>query len=233
MISLLVSLTISESRPKIQDESLKEKLKRLYGSHKQLSYKNARIALYNDIDCENDQIDLIYSGTSYKWKCNSKNIPVITQVNCEHTVPRCLFNDKLPMLSDLHHLFSASTKVNNARANNPFKEIEYNMCDKFCKEYDCTKTMPSNPEEYSCLITNKAWMPRADDKGEIARAVLYFMTMYDMVDINLVGDLETFKAWNMKYPPSEREKARNDAINITQGNRNPYIDDYTLVNQVF
>jgi hypothetical protein len=67
----------------------------------------------------------------------------------------------------------------------------------------------------------------------VARAVLYFFTMYDGIDISTVGSVATFKAWNPAYAPGAWELARNERLNKTQHNRNPYIDDPTLADQVF
>jgi endonuclease I len=76
-------------------------------------------------------------------------------------------------------------------------------------------------------------MPRRDDRGIVARAVLYFFTMYDGIDIATVGSVDTFKKWNLAYLPAAWERGRNDRLNKTQGNRNPYIDDPSLANEVF
>ena len=216
------------------DAAFRQQLKDKYRKHKTMSYKNARIEMYNNVDCENNQIHLIYGGNTYSWTCGGSGIPSSTVVNAEHIVPQSFFNKKAPMVCDMHHLFSSPSKLNNRRSNYPFKEMEYSQCAEFCKDNTCSSSYPANPEEYSCLGKDKkSWMPRAADKGEVARAVLYFFTMYDMVDMDKVGSLETFKQWNRDYPPSAREKARNEQVNISQGNRNPYIDDYTLVDQAW
>jgi endonuclease I len=38
--------------------------------------------------------------------------------------------------------------------------------------------------------------------------------------------------WNRRDPPDAAEKRRNELISQFQGNRNPYVDDYTLVEKV-
>lgn len=215
-------------------ETVKERLKRLYGAHKALGYSGARVQLYNNVDCQDGAISLLYGGNTYPFKCGGSSMPSGTVVNCEHIVPQSFFGKKSPMVCDIHHLYPTPAKLNNMRSNYPFAEFDYDECYEWCKDNSCSTTRPSNPDQYSCLNHDKHhWMPRKDDRGKVARAVFYFFTMYDMVDMNKVGDLQTFKNWNRQYPPTAFEKYRNDAINKSQGNRNPYIDDYTLVDQAF
>ncbi|KAH0785765.1 secreted nuclease [Histomonas meleagridis] len=216
----------------LKGESLRQKLKREYSAHTAFSYKTARVYMYNDIDCTDGQMFLMYSGTTYPWKCGRTTLPS-GSVNCEHSVPQSFFNKEKPMVSDIHHLYPSASKINNARSNYPFVEVDYSECKKFCRDMDCTTSMPSNPDEYSCLVNGNKFMPRLEDRGELARGILYFYTMYDSYDMSRVGDLQTFLKWNREHPPTQREITRNDRINQTQGNRNPYVDDYTLADQAW
>ena len=218
------------------DEAFRKQLKAKYAKHKTMSYKNARIEMYNNVDCENNQIHLIYGGNTYSWKCHQKKIPSATYVNAEHIVPQSLFNKKTPYVSDLHHLLSSPSKLNNRRSNFKFGNVNDDDCRYWCIDNDCSTSRPSkNTEEYSCLSVNNIWKPRDADKGEVARAVLYFFTMYDELSfgVSSVGNLKTFIDWSNKYPPSAREIARNKAINQSQGNSNPYVEDPSLVNKAW
>ncbi|EAY06300.1 secreted nuclease, putative [Trichomonas vaginalis G3] len=226
MLTFLTSLASCESK--------KEELRRLYGAHKTLGYSKARVQLYNNVDCQGSGIALIYGGNTYSFKCGGSSMPSGTVVNCEHIVPQSFFGKKNPEVCDIHHLYPAPAKLNSMRSNYPFAEFSYDECLDFCKDDSCSTTRPSNPDDYSCRHKDKHhWMPRTEDRGKVARAIFYFMTMYDTVDINKVSTVETLKKWNREHPPGAFEKYRNDAINKSQGNRNPYIDDYTLVDQVF
>lgn len=226
-------LGMSAIRPRV-GETVKETLRRLYKDHKVVSYKQSRIIMYNQVDCEDGHINLIYGDNTYDWKCGGSSIPSATVVNAEHIVPQSFFGKKNPMVSDLHHLFSAPSKLNNRRSNYVFKQMDYDQCLEFCRDNSCSTTRPSNPDEYSCLGNDKkSWMPIKKDRGTVARAIFYFFTMYDDVDISRVGDVNTFKQWNRDFPPSDADKLRNYNINMTQGNSNPYIEDYTLVEKVF
>ena len=71
--------------------------------------------------------------------------------------------------------------------------------------------------------------PRQIARGNIARAMLYMHSRYDIpVEKNA---LVLFKVWNRIDPPSKQEKVRNDIIERLQGKRNPYIDRPSIAEQ--
>ncbi len=72
--------------------------------------------------------------------------------------------------------------------------------------------------------------PRPIARGNIARAIFYMHTQYG-VPID-AGMLDTLKRWNRDDPPSNQEVKRNDRIEELQGNRNRYIDNPTLAEQL-
>jgi endonuclease I len=236
MLRLLLWLRLFFSafiRPAQPQETVKDRLRRLYKNHTVWSYSDARTHMYNAVDCASNQIRLLYGGNYYSWTCGGTTKPDANEVNAEHIVPQSLFDSKTPMVSDLNHLYSSPSKLNNVRSNYKFAEVSYDQCAQWCTGFTCSTTRPSNPDNYSCLSTAKTWMPRTSDRGIVARAVLYFFTMYDGIDISAVGSVETFKKWNRVYAPAAWELARNERLNKTQKNRNPYIDDPSLADQVF
>ena len=71
--------------------------------------------------------------------------------------------------------------------------------------------------------------PRQIARGNIARAMLYMHSRYDIpVEKNA---LALFKVWNRIDAPSKQEKVRNDIIERLQGQRNPYIDRPSIAEQ--
>ena len=71
--------------------------------------------------------------------------------------------------------------------------------------------------------------PRQIARGNIARAMLYMHSRYDIpIDKK---SLIMFKIWNKLDPPSNQEKIRNNIIERLQGDRNPYIDNPSLADQ--
>jgi len=72
--------------------------------------------------------------------------------------------------------------------------------------------------------------PRTIAAGNIARAIFYMHTRYDLpVDPAM---LATLKQWNRMDPPSRQEYVRNDLIEQIQGTRNPYIDNPELADEL-
>lgn len=234
MMFALFSLQLKAQNRTLVGEDLRDKLQRLYKDHKVYSYYNARKTIYNQVDCQDDKLWLEYSDYRYDWECGSSKMPPSTIINAEHTIPQSFFHKQTPMVSDMHHIFASPAKLNTARSNYPFGEWSYDDCRIWCYQQSCSSEKPSGDmTEYSCVNSNgNGFMPRAADRGRVARAVFYFFTMYDSYDITSVGDIETLKKWNREFPPDDREKFRNDQINQTQGNRNPFVDDYTLIDQI-
>ena len=64
----------------------------------------------------------------------------------------------------------------------------------------------------------------------IARSIFYMHSQYGApVDKDMLLEL---KRWNRQDPPSNQEMIRNNRIEELQGNRNPYIDNPTLAEQI-
>ncbi|MFO7178883.1 MAG: endonuclease [Pseudomonadota bacterium] len=141
--------------------------------------------------------------------------------NCEHVVPQSWFSKKEPMRGDLHHLFACEVECNSFRGNIPywdfpdFEEAERKDCGKRL----ATKFEPTN------------------GKGEVARAVLYFLLRYPG-EINATEQeyqedrLRILVSWHKAHPVTEHERHRNRAIFRKQGNRNPLIDFPDLVDEI-
>ncbi len=72
--------------------------------------------------------------------------------------------------------------------------------------------------------------PREIARGNIARAVFYMHSQYGVpIDAAM---LQTLKKWNRDDPPSNQEILRNNRIEELQGNRNIYIDNPALAEQI-
>ena len=70
--------------------------------------------------------------------------------------------------------------------------------------------------------------PRAEARGEIARAMFYMEKQYEPL-VLFKKQADILLKWHEKDPPSKEEKWRNDKIEALQGNRNPFIDDPSLI----
>ena len=72
--------------------------------------------------------------------------------------------------------------------------------------------------------------PPAEHRGNVARAMFYFSAVYKK---HIDPAQETvLKKWNLEDPPDAAELERNSAVERIQRNRNPFVDDFTLANDI-
>ena len=195
-----------------------------------------------DQDSENpENIDLIYS--SFSMSNTALGASGSSVWNREHLWPRSYgIESSGPDNSDLHNLFPCNASVNSSRGN------------KFFDEIDSGSPNSISPEN---TADGDSWEPSDEDKGTVARAALYMSIRYDGSDgetSNLtlsdtpdsstfkMGNLTTLLDWNRRFPPTPKEKSRNDSIFsgvqttagfLKQGNRNPFIDLPEIADALF
>lgn len=208
----------------------------------QFSYGGARNFMYGTADQVNCQgrmgIYTFYSrvcaygnggdGNSYQEHGDQNRDGVVDKIiNAEHLWPQSFFRKATPMVADLHHLQSTFSTPNGRRSNYPFCE---------------TRNARYSTSSGSKLASDRdCFEPTDDVKGNVARAMLYFVTVYHDRSICQAGcnykefwkdNVDMFLRWNRQDPPDEVEKYRNEMIFRYQGNRNPYVDDYTLADRI-
>ncbi|WP_211207343.1 endonuclease I family protein [Stackebrandtia nassauensis] len=210
-------------------EELKAGLNDIISNNEQLSYDEARDALKEtDADpADPSKVVLIYNGTS---------VPAddYDQWNREHVWAKSHgdFGTDIGPGTDVHHLRPANAVVNSTRNNLDFDMGGEEVADAPGNFYD-----------------SDSFEPRDEDKGDVARMILYMAVRYegedsypdlepnDEVENNekpLHGRLSVLKQWNEQDPPSDFEKNRNEVIfEKFQKNRNPFIDHPEWVGEVW
>ncbi|MEO1412210.1 MAG: endonuclease [Bacteroidota bacterium] len=211
------------------------------GYHNTLGYdgtNGARSYMYNIIDNHNDTVTCVYSGhqeyRSYDISRSSGTLGM-TPINCEHTVPQSFFDRDEPMKSDIHHLFPTYGNWNSTRSNHPFGEIEDSGTDKWMYLSSSQSTIPTNNINRYSESAASIFEPREDHKGNLARAVFYFYTMYptEAGPLSDLGDPYLFYVWHVRDTIDAAEWQRNEDIFLYQGNRNPYIVYPDLIKTAF
>lgn len=201
------------------------------GYHNQLGYTTARRRMYNYIDNQNNKITDVYSGYIKNWNYGGSGTNP-QPINAEHTVPQSFFGSSEPMRSDLHQLFPCHGSVNSSRGNLPFAEIDDNQTTRWWRNGSSQTSKPSSSiiDQYA-EYTSGYFEPREEQKGNTARAVFYFFTMYPTQagSISGLGDINTLYQWHLDDPVDSDEMNRNNSIENYQGNRNPYVDYPDLV----
>ena len=145
-------------------------------------------------------------------------------VNAEHIWPQSYFNSAYPMVADIHQLASSFASPNGRRANL-----------RFAKVTNATYSTASGSK-----LGKEGFEPADAVKGNVARAMLYFVVCY--YDLNIsqgmnYNDFWTSRVpllleWNRQDPPDANELRRNDLVETFQGNRNPFIDNPALADRI-
>jgi hypothetical protein len=144
----------------------------------------------------------------------------------------------MPALGDLHHLVPSKSNINSMRKNAPFSDIPDNKT-KYWLLDDKVFTRPDQMliDQYSESTTNM-FEPRESIKGDIARALFYFYTIYGAT---LVRKSRTFFTsmlpdiciWHRKDRVDSTEQYRTLAIASIQSNVNPFIFDPSLAERCY
>jgi len=205
-----------------------------------LSYNDARDVMYSDIDNEDDYVTGIY--TDHRVYLEPGEAPraflfmngADDGINCEHSYPRSKGAANGNANSDMHHLYPSRIFVNSARGSKPFAEIADSNTDNwFYKNQNQSGIPGTNIDLYSENDT-AAFEPRESVKGDIARSIMYFYTMYkseaDNADpLFFDSQIETLCQWHYDDPVDATEHNRTFKIASHQTDRpNPFVLDCSL-----
>jgi endonuclease I len=201
-----------------------------------------RKILYSELLSNGD----IYGGHSLE------DVPK-EHINCEHVWPQSFFKGRSPMKSDMNHCFASHYKLNTHRSDNKFDEIDDDEA-QYLNEVgekvddDCSDSDSDGDDELEGDVEekqgdrgkfceksnyNNTFEPRDVSKGNIARAIAYFNTMYPKYDISKVIDIRTLIDWHHADPVDGGERKRVDIIYEHQKNLNPFIVCPELVSRVY
>jgi deoxyribonuclease-1 len=201
-------------------------LNRIVARHTDVGYDQARDFMFGAVDdLDNDDVvRCVYIGRALEKVSNrSSAYRNGDGLNAEHTWPQSLGAEGTAR-SDLHHLFPADIRTNGLRGSLPFGEV---------KKVEWTGG--------GSVLGLDGWgkrvfQPRAEQKGNTARALLYFYTVYGasaaLNVTNFKVEEDVIKRWHVEDPVNAEEQARNAMVYNVQGNRNPYIDHPEFVARV-
>ena len=159
-------------------------------------------------------------------------------MNCEHLWPQSMFEQIINnnMKSDMHHLRPCKENVNSYRSNKPFNESNDNSTNNWLwQSFNYSSIPSSNINEYS-ENNSSVFEPREDVKGDIARAMFYFYTIYEEEadDYFFQQQKDILFQWHNQDPITQDEVNRTNLIASYQNNiPNPFILDASLVNRCY
>ncbi|SVC98732.1 uncharacterized protein METZ01_LOCUS351586, partial [marine metagenome] len=223
----------------LYEDELIDFLRENYKTSTTLGYTDARDTMYLRIDRIDGQVKGVY--TNYTVDLPDTGVDPSTHLyengmNCEHVWPQSLYEEGEPLKSDMHALRPCKDNVNSARNNKPFNEVVDPETITWYWQDSQTSNIPSsNIDEYS-ENHDSYFEPREDRKGDIARTMFYFYTMYSDVadDEFFEGQKEVLQAWHEQDPANENEISRTWNIADYQEDKpNPFILDETLVERAY
>ena len=201
-----------------------------------LSYNNARDVLYAEVDKINGEVKAVYTNYAVQLPTDVDPSTHLYEngIDCEHVWPQSLYEGTAPMKSDMHHLRPCKTNVNSSRGHNPFGEVNTNQNHWYWLEYDLTNPPTQNIDEYSESASN-LFEPREDMKGDIARTIFYFYTMYsDVADDNFFEiQKDILYDWHQIDSITSEEIIRTNKISEYQDYPNPFIIDDSLIQRCY
>ena len=223
----------------LHGQQLIDFLQENYMTSTTLGYTNARDTLYLNIDRIDGQVKGVY--TNYSVNLPEAGVDPSTHlyengINCEHVWPRSMYEGEEPMKSDMHALRPCKDNVNSARNNKPFNEITDEQTITWYWQDSQTSNIPSSNIDEDSENHDSYFEPREDRKGDIARTMFYFYTMYlDIADEYFFAvQKEILKTWHEQDIANGDEISRTWQIASYQQNKpNPFILDETLIERAY
>lgn len=167
--------------------------------------------------------------------------------NREHSFPKSWFGGKIePMNSDVHHIFATDGYVNAQRSSYPYGEVG-------SASYTSSNGSKVGSAASGLGYSGTVFEPIDEFKGDLARAYFYMATRYEDVisgwesnssygnavlngTSNQVFEswfLAMLKQWHNQDPVSQKEIDRNNAAELHQANRNPFVDHPNFVADIW
>lgn len=215
-----------------------------YGPTRDTMYQK----VYRDVD---GQVECYYTGYKTLLPLNVDPSSYLYDngadlgITAEHIYPQSKGASEEPARSDMHCLVPAIWRVNEARSNYPFGEVPDDETDHwYYKDEDLIQIPQLEKDAYSERL-NGGWgnpglfEPRESIKGDIARAVFYFHTIYraeaELADPDFFVDMkEVLYDWHLQDPVDAREAELNELkARYQNGKLNPYILDCSLVRRSY
>ncbi|MBC7792199.1 MAG: endonuclease [Clostridia bacterium] len=178
-----------------------------------IDYSTARKLIFTAIDNIGGQVECAYTGRIYK----SMGVPDADDINIEHVWPQSKGAKGLAK-SDLHHLFPTDNETNSKRGNLPFGVVTKARWSKG------GSILGKDKDGQDCF------MPREEVRGNVARAMFHFATVYGF---RIEAKEEAIlRAWAKADPVDATELDRMDRIVGVQRSSNHYVRTPELLDRV-
>ena len=230
----------------IQGKELSSLILEKFKPKKVLNYTEARELMYREIYNENGIVTCQYSGYSLPVSTVEPNpifklmrLNPLKGIITEHSYPKSKGANNGNAKSDMHHLFPVRMGVNIARRNFPFGELGQSNTDSWFYKNEKLKHTPIINEELYAKSGEKIFEPQESFKGNVARAVFYFFTIYNSEAISqdpyfFEEQRDVLLRWHKSDPVDSIEWSRTFLISKYQsGKPNPFVLDQSLAERIY
>ncbi|NBB88774.1 MAG: T9SS type A sorting domain-containing protein, partial [Bacteroidetes bacterium] len=209
-----------------------------------MEYGEARDTLYKIVEARNDSVYGIYTEHAVYLPPNENPRQAIFRngaadgINAEHTWPRSKGSRNNLGERDMHHLRPSKVSVNADRANFPFAQLRPSEVTTWYYRSEQQSFPPPDEPLYSKLGSG-LFEPRDAVKGDIARGMMYFYTVYRAEALGADPDFFDLQRmdlcqWHLDDPVDEREWERSQTVARYQEDKaNPFVLDCTLAHRLY
>ena len=194
-----------------------------------VGYDNARIYLFGKVyvleDAKGTYVNEVYCDKNIYFKKVEDASSMHAEVNIEHTWPQSKFSsryDRGMQKSDMHHLFLSDSVANSDRGNFEFGDLTGAKNEIHAQDCDISAVGRGKG--------GRVFMPPAEHRGNVARALFYFAVRYEM---SISEEQErVLRIWAKADPVDANEIKRHEIIAKIQNIRNPFIDYPELADKI-
>jgi len=225
----------------LKNNELKEYLRNQIQKNKSEKWSQAKQYVYNQLNKNRNTIKCIYSSINVQMSKvngiyepnNDVNVDIEHAWSVNASWARDHFTRPSIRGCDLHHLYPSLSGLNQSRGNRPYGVVETNGRMLYVLpngRLGSEGNGINSGSKFGKKNNKSVFEPRQDHKGDVARAIFYMSVVYKMaVPIDMERDL---KQWNKDDPVDSEERYRMEIIEGIQGNRNPFIDNPSLVDRI-
>ncbi len=230
--------------PDLEGFELELAVRQTYRPTELMEYGEARDTLYKVIEARDDSVRGIYTEHAVYLPPDENPRQAIFKdgaadgINSEHTWPRSKGSRNNLGERDMHHLRPAKVSVNADRANFPFSNLRSSDISRWYYR-DLEFTSPPAEDELYSKLGPEMFEPRDEVKGDIARGMMYFYTVYRAEAVSEDPNFfdiqrEALCEWHLEDPVDEREWERTYKVAQYQEDKpNPFVLDCTLAYRMY
>lgn len=245
LASALLPLTVVAQHepvfPDLSGDTLISALREEFRPEQVFSYADARDTLFSKILAKADSLSCLYTGYTIYLdpSLDPTEAAFALGINTEHLWPRSKGASHIQAEADMHHIYPTRENVNSDRGNLPFNDVPDAQTIAWYYLDRKQANRPATDIDLYSELGASFFEPVEARKGDVARAMFYFYTMYrveaDAADPAFFGlQREAFCRWHEEDPVDEGEWEKNRLIGIYQGGHpNPFILDCTLPQRTY